>query len=257
MATSVRPVEFEEVGSFSDFIRSVADKYEGMDHVLFRGHQVSSWSLTPRIARTNFRMRFDHSRLKAEKSILDEFERLAVPFVAPRRLESRWDLLALAQHHGLPTRLLDWTSNPLVALWFAVEKPAVDGGPAAVWALSTTEDDIVDLNTSQPDGLDRTMIFRPRHHDVRIAAQAGWFTVHKYSESTQRYSTFERVKGQRERLKKFEIAAERLPEIRDQLARCGITRAALFPDLAGLCAHLTWKYEKLEDENGYDIRVSL
>lgn len=247
----------ESVRSFSEFTQRIAELFEGMDHVLFRGHQVSSWTLTPRIARTNLRFKFERKRVEAEKRILDEFERLAVPFVALRRLESRWDLLALAQHHGLPTRLLDWSSNPLVALWFAIEKPAENGAAAAVWAFDAQEDDIVDLTSATPESVDRTMIFRPRHHDVRIAAQAGWFTVHKFSESTSRYSTFERVKGQRSRLRKFEIAAERFPEIRDQLARCGVTRATMFPDLAGLCGHLTWKYEKLSDETNYDMRASL
>lgn len=245
-----------EVSSLTNFLEEVTKRFAGIDHVLFRGHQDSRWSLTPRIARLNLRLRFEDFRLNAERSILEEFERLAAPHLAARGITTKWDLLALAQHQGLPTRLLDWSTNPLVALWFAVEKPALEGSSAAVWAFPASEKDIVD-QAKLPDDLDRTMIFRPRHHDSRIAAQAGWFTVHKYSESARRYSKFERLRRQHVYLTKFIIPSKGLPEIRDQLARCGVSRSTLFPDLAGLCAHLTWKYEKLSDEDGYDLRMSL
>ncbi len=246
----------EAITSLSALIGAVAEHYSSHGDVLFRGHRNATWLLTPRLGRLHLRMNYEHHLPATEKKMLADFERLAVPHVSSRDIQTKWDLLGLATHHGLPTRLLDWSSNPLVALWFAVANPPEKTHDAAVWAYSTDEGDIVDLK-DKPDAIPRTMIFRPRHHDARLAAQAGWFTVHKYSESSSKFSTFERLKGQRQKLRKFVIPATAFPAIRADLARCGVTRAALFPDLAGLCEHLTWKYEKLTDEDGYDLTNSI
>lgn len=250
------PYPEEQVDSVGSLVEKVAQWYVGADDVLFRGHRVATWSLVPRLGRIVPRVRFAGSLPELEKKLLADFERLAVPHMGTRQLQSRWDLLALAQHHGLPTRLLDWSSNPLVALWFAVEKPPEASEPAAVWAYRASDEDFVDQTTG-PSSIPRTMIFRPRHHDGRIVAQAGWFSIHKHSNSTGRFSTFERLKEQRPKLRKFVIQAQFFPAIRDDLSRCGITRATLFPDLAGLCEYLTWKYERLADEGDYDISTIL
>ena len=62
--------------------------------------------------------------------MFDEFKRRGVA-VLPSRPSDDWEFLAVARHHGLPTRLLDWTENPLAALFFALEEPS--SGDSAVW----------------------------------------------------------------------------------------------------------------------------
>jgi FRG domain len=249
-------VSIEEVDSVADLLHRITELFTGHGSVLFRGHRCEHWELVPRIARTEFRIRYATDIPKTEQRMLDEFERLSVPHLGGRSIASTWDVLALAQHHGLPTRLLDWTSNPLVALWFAVEQPTADGKDGALWAYETDEGDIVDQKKS-PFGLSKTQIFRPRHHDSRIVAQAGWFTVHKYMERDQRFSSLERIKAHRSELRKFVVPCKYFPSLRDDLARCGIQHAALFPDLSGLCNQLRWHFSPLSDEGDYDVASSL
>ena len=79
---------------------------------VFRGQSNKEWPLRASVGRG------DSYRLDWERLLLDQFRRQAEPYVTSAGL-TEWDWLALAQHHGLPTRLLDWTSNSLVACFFA------------------------------------------------------------------------------------------------------------------------------------------
>lgn len=90
---------------------------------LFRGQSNSAWELLPSIARlnpSNFPSK-NYGWKGIENELLDEFEKYASRLMinCPR---NKLEWMIHAQHHGLPTRLLDWTSNPLKALYFAVEK---------------------------------------------------------------------------------------------------------------------------------------
>lgn len=240
----------DTVGSLPEYLQRIEEQYTGNHSVLFRGQRCDDWNLTPRIARTTFRRRYS-SLLDAERKMLEEFERLSLPHVTNRDMASPWDRLALAQHHGLPTRLLDWTTNPLVALWFAIDKPPERNRNAAVWAFEADETDYVGIEKN-PFGLPKTLIFRPRHLDARIIAQSGWFTVHKFMDEKSRFSALNKIKAQVPRLRKLIIPREYFASLRDDLARCGITRATLFSDLSGLCGHIEWQFSPLPDEHDYD-----
>src|SRR5688500_6524171 len=75
---------------------------------LFRGVTSVEHSLVPSVGRR--RDGYSYSR-KLENELFEQFKREALPFL-PQRPSSDWEWLALAQHHGVPTRLLDWSESP-------------------------------------------------------------------------------------------------------------------------------------------------
>jgi hypothetical protein len=246
------------VNSVSELLNEVAKSCTGGETHFFRGHQRQDWKLCPRLGRMKPRLRFLSQPIEQlEQKMLREFKRLAVPHVGNRQLVSEWDVLSMAQHHGLPTRMLDWSSNPLVALWFAVEK-AADDVEASVWMYRTSDSELVDSEaTDSPFKLKQTKFYVPRHHDSRIVAQGGCFSVHLLNSEKQTFNSLDLIAVQRGRLRQFLVPGDAFAVIRDELARCGITRAALFPDLAGLCGHMLWQYEALEDEAGFEANLVL
>jgi hypothetical protein len=97
----------------------------------YRGMVDASWHLETSL------IRLGGSYVQLEKHLLRNFRKYADRDVVQR--DSFWHWLAVAQHHGLPTRLLDWTYSPLVALHFATEDLAYKDKPGIVWCVRITD----------------------------------------------------------------------------------------------------------------------
>lgn len=171
-----------------------------------------------------------------EAKMFKEFKRLARPYFS----ESMTDLecLALARHHGMPTRLLDWTDSILVASFFALEQAGAGGATPAVYALDTDSLSVIDDIDFDPFAPKHSgvTIYRPPHISPRIPAQQGLFTVHFQPGDSPQFKP--------DHLEVFRLPTKpRAFQMKEALDYAGFNRASLFPDLDGLTRHIAWKHK--------------
>jgi len=212
-----------QLESFEIFHQQVQSYNKEAD--IYRGVTNKDYQLIPKIGRVPLRK--NQSREREEGRIFRRFKERALPYLEfmPR---NDWDWLAIAQHHGLPTRLLDWTRNPLAALYFAVERES--SYDSAIYVLRGYE---VISTMRHPDPFKYSQVgkFVPDRITPRISAQLGVFTIHPEPEEPFSSDSIEKLiipNRIRRRLKK----------IADTY---GINRATLFPDLDGLAHHIIWQ----------------
>lgn len=209
---------------------------------VYRGQSKSSYKLLPSIARNKDK---NHPHFKLEEAqIIADFQRRAVPFLGNKdRPSSNTEWVILAQHYGVPTRLLDWTTNPLVALFFAVINN--DDCDATLFicpdAQIIDEPNIVDYECARfypdwevdlandPWGPKRIRLYgdllfiRPRYFDRRYENQATVLSCpadpFKNQEAIAEY--------------RIPISKEIKPYIRRYLSQIGFSYAFVYPGLEG------------------------
>lgn len=220
--------------SFSAFVNETEIFDLVADLVLFRGQAVEG-GLLPGIARINPRA----DTTTQEKEALAQLKLMGASFLDLNQ-PTQLDLLVVAQHAGLKTRLLDWTSNPLAALWFACAD--LRDGDTYVYALVADKLQKKGLyEVKDPFLVPVTRAFQPRLNNPRILAQHGWFTLHRYSQSVSTFVPLDVNPKTRGELTEIRIPAENREDVLRSLDRYGISRRTLFPDVEGLCRFLNWK----------------
>jgi hypothetical protein len=217
----------------------------------FRGQQRKHWPLVPNIVRIGCSDRDTEDEIREEFAVrapaLSRFETLPT---------SDWDLYFLMQHYGAPTRLLDWTDSPAIALYFAVrDNPGYYD--SAVWMLDPYElnkrvtgkreivapsapgvnpKDVERVNPWLPPRWtrrqppDEPIAIFPTHIARRISSQKSSFTVHGRLESG--FSKF--LTGKGPCLARIVLPGHTVRDIRLDLQNYGIDETIIFPDLEGL-----------------------
>jgi len=208
--------------------------------LLWRGQGNSQWNLEPGL-QVHWKQ-FPDQIQAVEQSMFQDFG-TAAPYLLPTAPPTDWDRLSLAQHYGMRTRLLDWTVNPAVALWFAVAEPlAVD---AAVWAFRPSDTNMKErTRRSSPFEVMSTAAFRPVLHSSRVAAQAGWHTVHKFQKG-RGLMAIDLMTSHHAHLTKIVIPRAKRDSILSALEGIGISVTTVFGDLSTLCSYISTRYRPI------------
>ncbi|GAB3538049.1 FRG domain-containing protein [Noviherbaspirillum agri] len=242
---SIPQAVIRNVGDLSREIRAL----DANERWLYRGQPDARWSLAPSVHRGY--------TPQQERYLTNEFRVRA----RSRHLSCPADndypsWLALMQHYGLPTRLLDWTHSPLVAAYFAVHPEytphdADTGRDACIWALAAGklnqaqgfEPLIFPLDAASYEAL-IVPAFKNRdepgtvgvamaiEHDARIQLQQAAFTVHSNR------TPIDRLPGADTWLHKLVIPNDSICDFFEELSVLGMKKSNLFPDLPSLASEL-------------------
>jgi hypothetical protein len=220
-----------------DDLHKRLEKYRKSSRFKFRGQSDSAWELIPKAGR----IPFIHV---SDIEIFDNWKRRAIAYLTKER-HNDWELLSIAQHTGLPTRLLDWTHNPLAAVFFATVENFDEDGAVFIYK----PEKLIDHEKVKPFELDKYSIkiafHQPNASSHRVINQLGYFSIHQNPAEALDDKTKQGF------LEKLILKKEIKSEIMFMLNQYGINYLTLFPDLEGLSKHLCWFAEnnKYWDKN--------
>lgn len=251
------------VSRFGEYIQAIekfrAGKSTPDSELWYRGHGSENYLLEPFIHRG--KTAADKAAIeKMEQAVYEEFVRRSPLFDGYKR--DPWDLLFLMQHYRAPTRLLDWTASPLVALFFAL----MSGGSeenSVVWCFDpsawngvilsdikepphifTTEEGLVKQyhpTFSEKSSRNEPLAIQGIMNNPRINAQKGRFVIFgSEPKPLEQYANQYKIK--QKIITKIEINKTEKEKILSDLESYGITYSTIFPDLEGLAIEIRRRY---------------
>lgn len=249
---------FREVSSLSEYAEAASLVAAEGKTIWFRGARRATYDLSPGLFR-HPEIKLSRDLLELEWQLLTDYRHQAPPF-AKLVPASDLELLFIMQHFRVPTRLLDWTENPFIALFFALEnaRDEIVGREidSAVWLI-----DPIELNTktfanrknanrvlgayageldgikpsSRPDeiNINTPCALYGIHNTPRIVAQRGSFILYGNDTKSMELQTDLRL-GPDGVLRKIVLKGAFKRQIFEQLFNMGISDSVVYPDLDGL-----------------------
>jgi FRG domain len=227
-----KPAEIRSIQEFQTVL-SQKGAFRHTHIRLYRGQREAK-DLLPSLFR-KFKDRVDLIHEKEARMLECLKER--IPRRTPSRPKNDWDWLSFGQHYRLPTRLLDWSKEPLVALYFAVESPPIS---PTVYIYHAQRAQIVGPMAKRDSlaNIKKTRIMIPSVHSVRVALQAGWHTVHRIHPTGTGSKTVIPLGDMRwheGRIETVTIDPTRVETIREELERMGIYSATIYGNFEDIC----------------------
>jgi hypothetical protein len=237
--------------SLSRFLDICSSLISGDEAYWFRGHADPAWRLVP----SALRFKAEEKRLAAIEGVRDVQRVLSYKMARPPALSEQLNWLQIAQHYGYPTRLLDWTQNPVVALYFACCGHQESDGLVAVMRPAELNaqvkpddprlfsyeqdrdliDDYIALNAMEDKKRGkRTIAVVPSWDHERIFMQQGFFTLHGSR-------NFELDAKQASSLTYIPVPKEFKQSMIRELSRVGMGEMFVYPEPEHACSHLRWQ----------------
>jgi len=257
-ATCRKVYDFEEWGDIAKFMDETLNPQakamqtgQPAKRFLFRGTTDATYKLVPTVGREDSRINPWKYNRGDEKTLLRAFKLLAKPYLEHEPAnELEW--LAVARHHKVPTRLLDWTTSFLIALFFAIE----NGGMRSVEVITEDENGKVikrkrksievppavyvthgvrycNPASTDPFRIRQLSFFTPPYISPHIAAQRSVLAIHPDPRNEPRYPN----------LRKLRIKPDICVRLKFILEGQGITHGSIFPTIDGLAQQLQWAYK--------------
>lgn len=229
-------------------VTNIKQKYFTNSEIWFRGQGVSTYLLKPSLFRSD-------NGIEKEKEVFLEYRRLVAGLGLSRSNE--WETLIDMQHYGVPTRLLDWTSDLGIALYFATTA-AVNDCSMSLYIMNPLELNILSGKNGIPilpnDVMGLSYVTNyieqnpfPARYPIavkcdninsRVKAQSGMFTVHGDEDGNEEIDIITDLLGKKSSIYKIEISANAHDSIKEYFDITGIKDYTIFPDIQGIARHL-------------------